>query len=292
MRNFVEFGKDLYIEWAKAIPYNLKDLTMSHMHQAYELLLLPDPVPFSTIINDKTIVGTGPMAMIVAPYCMHFTYYVDKNITDKYFTAFYIGENYINTFPENIVPLKKLIGNAQALFLDISGYENTIKKIIEPIIETHQKRKKVNSHFYKSTDMMQKLMFGAIINVLCELNAEKTMRAVSSDENYIYKVVMYIVQNLDKNLSTPDIAANFFVSRDKLNRDFKQYTQMTIKDFVTQARMNLAKSKLTDTEHTISEISRMCGFENEIYFYSFFKKNMGMTPRQYAENMNKKRSVQ
>ena len=287
MRNYIEFEKELYLEHAKAIPYDTRDLTMAHMHTGYELLLLLDSVPYSTILNGKTIRGVGPMAMIIAPYCMHFTYYIDESVRDKYFSAFYIGENYINSFQDDIVPLKKLIGNDQAIIFDINGYENTIKKIMEPILEIHKKQRNVHSHYYRETDVKQKLLFGVIINILMELRQDSTKESVTSNESYIYDVVMYIAQNLDKNLNTPDIAASFFVSRDKLNRDFKQYTQMTIKDFITQTRMNLAKSKLTDTKYTISEISAMCGFENEIYFYSFFKKNMGMTPRQYAAKMKK-----
>ena len=287
MKNYVEFGKDLYLEHAKAIPYDIRDLTMAHMHPSYELLLLLDRVPYSAIINGKIIRETGPVAMLIAPYCMHFTYYLDKNANDKYFSVFYIGEDYINTFPENIIPIKGLIGSEQAVIFDLNGHEEDIRKVLEPILDLHVVKKNVKGHYYRPTDVKQRLMFGVIINILSELGKDKALKYVLSNESYIYDVVMYIVQNLDKNLSTPDIAAQFFVSRDKLNRDFKQYTQMTVKDFVTQTRINLAKSRLTETKYTVSEISDMCGFENEIYFYSFFKKYTGMTPRQYAEKMKK-----
>ncbi len=287
MKNYVEFGKDLYIEHAKAIPYDIRDLTMAHMHPSYELLLLLDRVPYSAIINGKIIRETGPVAMLIAPYCMHFTYYLDKNANDKFFSVFYIGEDYINNFPENIIPIKGLIGSEQAVIFDLNGHDEEIRKIMEPILDLHKGKKNVKGHYYRPTDVKQRLMFGVIINILSELGKDKALKYVLSNESYIYDVVMYIVQNLDKNLSTPDIAAQFFVSRDKLNRDFKQYTQMTVKDFVTQTRINLAKSRLTDTKYTVGEISDMCGFENEIYFYSFFKKNTGMTPRQYAEKMKK-----
>ncbi len=287
MRSYVEFDKGLYLEHAKAIPYDIRDLSMAHMHTGYELLLLLDSVPYSTVINGKIIRGVGPMAMIIAPYCMHFTYYIDPEVKDKYFSAFYVGENYLESFSDDIVPFKKLIGNDQAVIFDLSGSESEMKQILTPILDIHRERGKVQGHFFKSTDMKQMLLFGVIINMLYEMGRNKTVRTVTSNESYIYDVVMYIVKNLDKNLTTPELAANFFVSRDKLNRDFKQYTQMTIRDFVTQSRMNLAKSKLVDTKYTVSEISRMCGFENEIYFYSFFKKNMGITPRQYAAKMKK-----
>ena len=288
MRNYVEFDKELYMEHAKAIPYNYRDLSMAHMHAGYELLLVLDEVPYSTVINGKIMGGVGPMAMVVAPYCMHFTYYVDPNVTNKWFSVFYVGEDFLSGLSEDIVPFKKLIGNNQAIILDLKGREAEIKEIIRPIIDIHVANKAfVKGHHYKNTNIKQRLLFGVIVNILYEMSSNGAVKTVSSNESYIYDVVMYIVKNLDKNLTTPEIAANFFVSRDKLNRDFKQYTHMTVRDFVTESRMNLAKSKLADTKYTVSEISRMCGFENEIYFYSFFKKNIGLTPRQYAAKVKK-----
>ena len=288
MRNYVEFDNELYIEHAKARPYNIRDLSMAHMHTGYELLLLLDEVPYSTVINGKIEGGVGPMAMIIAPYCMHFTYYIDPKVTDKSFTVFYVGEDFLNNFSEDIVPFKKLIGNNQAIIFDLKGREASIREIVRPILEIYKNDcYPIKGHYYKNTNMKQRLLFGVIVNILYDMSNNEGVKTVSSNESYIYDVVMYIVKNLDKNLTTPEIASNFFVSRDKLNRDFKQYTQMTIRDFVTESRMNLAKSKLADTKYTVSEISRMCGFENEIYFYSFFKKNMGMTPRQYAAKMKK-----
>ena len=288
MRNYVEFDKELYIEHAKAFPYNIRDLSMAHMHTGYEVLLVLDEVPYSTVINGKIMSGVGPMAMVIAPYCMHFTYYIDPKVTDKWFSVFYIGENFLDRFSDDIVPVKKLIGNNQAIIFDLKGREESIREIMRPIIEIYNRNNAfISGHYYKNTDMKQRLLFGVVMNILYEMRNNGAAEAVGQNESYIYDVVMYIVKNLDKNLTTPEIAANFFVSRDKLNRDFKQYTQMTVRDFVTESRMNLAKSKLADTKYTVGEISRMCGFENEIYFYSFFKKNMGLTPRQYAAKIKK-----
>ena len=285
MRSYVEIDKELYVKHVKTLTSN-KDLSMAHMHTGYEVLIVLDHVPYSTVINGKIEGGTGPMAIIVAPYCMHFTYYIDPKATDKSASIFYVGEDFLDSFPEDIVPFRKLIGSNQAVIFDLRGYEKTIKEIMDPIIDMY-KREAGSDTSLKNTNMKQRLLFGVIVNILYDMRKNEGVKTVTSDKSYIHDVVMYIVKNLDKNLTTPEIAATFFVSRDKLNRDFKQYTQMTIRDFVTESRMNLAKSKLVDTKYTVSEISAMCGFENEIYFYSFFKKNVGMTPRQYAAKMKK-----
>ena len=111
------------------------------------------------------------------------------------------------------------------------------------------------------------------------------VETVAAGKNYISDVIMYIVHNLNTHLTTPDIAERFFVSRDKLNRDFKKYVQMSIRNFIMESRMNLAKSLLVENKMNICEIATSCGFENEKYFYSFFKKNTGLTPKEYSKKI-------
>lgn len=287
MKNYVDVGKELYMEHAKALPYHVRDLSMAHMHPCYELVMTLDKVPYSTVLNGKILEGVGPMAMIVAPYCMHYVYWIDPSIKDKWFSVFYVGQDFIDSFSDDIVPFKSLVENNQAIILDLNGYEAELKEIMKPIIDVHVTKKFIEGHYYKNTNAKQKLFFGVIVNMLYEMSKSNALKTVSSTQSYIYDVIVYIVKNLEKNLTTTDIGAEFFVSRDKLNRDFKQYTNMTVRDFITQSRMNLAKSRLSETNYTVSEISRMCGFENDIYFYTFFKKYTGMTPRQYAEKIKK-----
>jgi AraC-like DNA-binding protein len=37
----------------------------------------------------------------------------------------------------------------------------------------------------------------------------------------------------------------------------------------------------------ISELAELCGFSSDNYFYRFFKKHTGKTPREYREQARK-----
>ncbi len=60
---------------------------------------------------------------------------------------------------------------------------------------------------------------------------------------------------------------------------------MSIRSFIMESRMNLAKSLLLEKKMNIREIATKCGFENEKYFYSFFKQNTGLTPKEYSQKI-------
>ncbi|MBQ9112698.1 MAG: helix-turn-helix transcriptional regulator [Clostridia bacterium] len=284
MKNYVELGDDLYIEDGDAYPYGMPDMTMAHMHPGYELLMVLDPISYSTVIDGKIFRGKGPMAMLIAPYCMHFTYYTDSELRGKKFMAFYAGDEYIDGLGDEAVPLRSMLGSTNARIFDISGHEEQLGGIMAYILAEHAKRDTLADRSIKNASMTQKLLFAALLNMLDGAENKAAAQNASDGKDYIADVIMYIAHNLNKKINTPDIADKFFVSRDKLNRDFKKRTHMTIKEFMTHARINLAKSRLQEGKYSIQDISMMCGFESERYFYSFFKQNTGITPREFSRN--------
>ena len=79
------------------------------------------------------------------------------------------------------------------------------------------------------------------------------------------------------------LAAVFYISRNKLSADFKQYTGTTLHQFIVNLRLARAKELLrTNPPPSNREIAALCGFENEYYFYEFFKNQTGKTPGEFA----------
>ena len=64
---------------------------------------------------------------------------------------------------------------------------------------------------------------------------------------------------------------------------FKQYTQMTIFEYLVEKRMSEAKRMLRGTDKKIYEIAKDVGYSSNTYFSTAFKKNIGVTPQQYRD---------
>ena len=54
-------------------------------------------------------------------------------------------------------------------------------------------------------------------------------------------------------------------------------------DIIT-SRLEYSKYLLDSTDHSISNISSMVGYENDVHFMYMFKKKTGFTPSQYRNS--------
>ena len=95
------------------------------------------------------------------------------------------------------------------------------------------------------------------------------------------RIFEYMKQNNYINISTSNLSDLMNITTAKLTKDFKQDTGSTIKRFVDDKIIQLSKDKLLLTKLTVKEIAYAQGFSDEFYFSKFFKKKVGLSPREY-----------
>ena len=78
-----------------------------------------------------------------------------------------------------------------------------------------------------------------------------------------------------------DIAQNLSISPSDLHRLYKLYFNKTVKEDAKNAKLEHAKNLLSATNFTVSAISELCGYQNDVHFMRLFKENVGMTPTEY-----------
>ena len=64
---------------------------------------------------------------------------------------------------------------------------------------------------------------------------------------------------------------------------FKEETGQSVKDYITEQKIEAARLLLRNSTLDISEISERLNFTNPSYFSAIFKKRMGHTPTEYRE---------
>ena len=111
-----------------------------------------------------------------------------------------------------------------------------------------------------------------------------------SVEEAVWLTEQYIEDNLHNAALSIDAAAekvHFSVSY--LRQIFKEITGKNINEFIIQKRMERAIKLLLTTDLKIQAIAENCGYDNQQYFASSFKKIYHCTPTQYKEKtLNKK----
>ncbi len=96
-------------------------------------------------------------------------------------------------------------------------------------------------------------------------------------------VIAYLNDHYMEDISLDDLSRRFFVSRAYLTRSFRAVTGVTLIQYLTVVRIRKACLLLKDTEDSVTEIARACGFSGGTYFENVFKRLRGMTPRQYRK---------
>lgn len=79
------------------------------------------------------------------------------------------------------------------------------------------------------------------------------------------------------------IADHFSYSPNYLNHIFKAATDMTILDYITSCRIARAKELIQTTSKRLSEIAEEIGYSHATYLTVVFKKQEGITPKQFME---------
>jgi YesN/AraC family two-component response regulator len=97
------------------------------------------------------------------------------------------------------------------------------------------------------------------------------------------EVKKYIESHYSSALSIDTIAADLYFSPNYLNYIFKTETGETIFEYISNYRIELAKSYLLDSKTRLYEICEKLGYSHSAYFSNVFRKYTGLTPKEYRE---------
>ena len=91
----------------------------------------------------------------------------------------------------------------------------------------------------------------------------------------------------EEDLSTARIAESFHFSQAYMNVLFKQEMKVTLKQYLSNYRLEKAKKLLNQDYLKITEIAEKCGYANANYFAKVFREATGMTPVEYRDKRGK-----
>ena len=68
------------------------------------------------------------------------------------------------------------------------------------------------------------------------------------------------------------------------SKKFKKVTGFGFNEYLNNVRIKMAASMLAETQYSVTEIARFCGYKDSNYFGDVFKKLMGVSPSKYRKN--------
>ncbi|MFD0682266.1 MULTISPECIES: helix-turn-helix domain-containing protein [unclassified Paenibacillus] len=112
-------------------------------------------------------------------------------------------------------------------------------------------------------------------------------QAESQYVNIADEAVKIIHDRFDKGLTLESCAAILNFHPVYLSRVFKKKIGTNFSDYLSEYRINMAKSWLESSDMKIAEISERLNYSNTTAFIRMFRKLVGLTPKQYREQFTK-----
>ncbi len=174
---------------------------------------------------------------------------------------------------------------ASYLFVDVIM---AISKLVEDLGgDIKQVMPEILTHNYVDKAVQSQSTFiSEVSKVLNGILAYRDSRITGKYGDVILKAKEFISKNYASQDTCLKIVADaVHLSPNHFSTVFSQECGITFIEYLTNVRIEEAKKLLRESDMRSSDIAYECGFSDPHYFSFIFKKNLGMSPREYKNSV-------
>ncbi len=135
--------------------------------------------------------------------------------------------------------------------------------------------------FRYRSDMWELDSVVALSEFIAEIG--KNILPTAEKNDSVREIAAYIQSNADKSLRVSELSAMAYMSVSGFSAKFKKYYGMSPNEYISAVRINRSSKLLSETELPIEVIAERCGVNDALYFSKIFRKNTGMSPREWRK---------
>jgi AraC-like DNA-binding protein len=94
------------------------------------------------------------------------------------------------------------------------------------------------------------------------------------------RIRLYVLENLENDLSLPQIEMDLGMNRRSIQRHFKNGTGSTLSDFIRHQRLTRARRALSEDGMSISQAAYLAGYSSPENFSVAFQHAFGLAPQR------------
>ena len=199
--------------------------------------------------ENETVIKAGNMVLFRPKEFQKYEYYsIDK--TEVYWV------HLTGSDVKNILRRYGIKDDLHYFFVGTSlEYERIYKKMISELQRCQNNYE----------EMLSILMRQLLICIYRELQKERKISDIYLD-NEMDMATQYFTDNYSSDISIEEYASSRGMSISWFIRNFKKFTGITPMHFIVSTRISNAQLLLETTKYSISEISRIVGYDNPLYF--------------------------
>ena len=130
-------------------------------------------------------------------------------------------------------------------------------------------------------ELVRAYIIELIIKLFRKFESSVSGKISPRQKEAVEAAVAYLRESFHTHITLDELATHIFLSKDYLNRIFRESTGLPVNAFLQKLRVEEACRLLTTTDRTVVDIATACGFSDSKSFYSIFKRMMHATPGEY-----------
>ncbi len=119
--------------------------------------------------------------------------------------------------------------------------------------------------------------YNAVIDYQRETKESRSYEIASAAKQYIEEHVG------NPEMSIQDISKHLLVNQTYLRKMFKSEMNMTLSEYITKYRLEMAQKLIKETDYKLFHIAEQVGYSDVSYFSKCFKKYYGVSPKTIAK---------
>ena len=179
--------------------------------------------------------------------------------------------------------------------------ENQIfKEMIEEGVLVYNKPFGTNMIYQKGNHIAEEIVPGAMQNIRILLEQllislyrkqknksvdiqQLSMISLSPEYKLVKEVVTYLEDNIYNNITFTDVISHFTISETKLKKMFREVTGYSVIQYYRKSVIGCIQCHIRQHDLNFTEIADLFNFSSIHYFSKFYKRETGITPREYLK---------
>ncbi len=250
----------------------------NHTHNYYEFYFFLEGNVSMNIEGHMHPLKPGDV-VVIPPAVHHYAILHDSKVPYRRF-VFWISVEYCNKLlqlsPDYVYLMQHTKVTKHYVFhYDVIAFNALQSKVFHLIEELHSNR---FGREAKITLCANDLILH-LNRSIYEMEHPKSQHEV---QNLYQNLLLFIEDHLDEDLTLDYLAEHFFVSKYHISHVFKEHMGLSVHQFITKKRLAMCKDAILSLD-SITEAYQMYGLKDYSSFFRAFKKEFGMSPKEYKE---------
>ncbi|MBR2288045.1 MAG: AraC family transcriptional regulator [Clostridia bacterium] len=250
-----------------------------HSHPHYEIYFYIQGHS-RIIVEGLDLIPTRGDVLIYPPGIMHRNIHVDTELPYERF-YFFARPEFLHAIsaPDYDIPgtIAQMTENNQYYFHVSETDLQTLIAQTDEVIEQSENTS-------PEARLMNRSQMTCLLVRALTMMSNQAVMPQSEHSRRMSEVIAYINQHVTQPLSLDDLAAAFFSSKYVLVREFKQYTGISIHQYLMIRRIQIAQDDMRLGIKPKDACVR-CGFTDYSSFYRAFKARVGVSPEQFRSSL-------